>query len=299
MLCTGDIYTKVTKGASIELQLDGSNTNGAETELTDVPSDQPEFQQLSCSEQEELMVKLYEDEKSMLKLQFGDIVIETCNSVEKRTTVEKFAESILALGAYDPVCGVQGRSLLENHNEEINNAGTISKIFIILKTYWNFLTYEVLEYIIKEFGDDSDKERLKNYNKDLQNFCEHRTSELPPESGNDNTLTLKQEQFRVKLNFHEDSTCKDLLQIRGRIAKVLKINLAALVLTCVDEGCVQLTFLIPKFLAQEIFPLSDEQTSALFKIASIIRLECGHYMFEVGMINFCTCIIISICIVSM
>ena len=276
---------------SIELQLEGSDTsttNGAKTELTDAPlSKQPEFKKLSLSEQEKLMVKLYEDEKNM-KLQFGSLVTETRESVEKRTTVEKFAVSILALGAYEPVCEVRGRSLLEDHNEEINSAETIAKIFTILNAYWNYLTYEILEYIIKHFGDDSDKDKLKNYNKDLQEFCKRRIFELPPESGNDKTLSPKQEQFRVKLNFRKDSTCKDLLQIRGRIAKILKVNLAALVLSRVDEGCVQLTFLIPKFVAQELFPLSCEQTSALSKDASVTRMEYGHYIFEVGLLDHCT-----------
>ena len=272
----------------MELPLEGSNTsttNGAKTELTDALSKQPEFQQLSLSEQEKLMVKLYEDEKNM-KLQFGSLVTKTRDSVEKQTTVEKFAVSILALGAYEPVCEVRGRSLLEDYSEEINSAETISKIFIILNAYWNYLTYEVLEYIIKEFGDHLDKERLENYNKDLQEFCKRRIFELPPASGNDKT-SPKQERFRVKLNFRKDSTCKDLLQIRGRISKILKVNLAALVLTRVDEGCVQLTFLIPRFVAQELFPLSCEQASALSKEASVIRLECGQYIFEVGMITVC------------
>ena len=305
MFCTEDIHTGVTNDAGIELQPEGrktsapdcatmellpegsktSTTNGAKTQLTDVLSKQPLFQQLSRSEQENLIVKLYEDEKN-IKLQFGGLVTETRKSVEKRTTVEEFAGSILALGPYDPVCEVQGRSLLEDHSEEIESAGTIPAIFLILNAYWNYLTYEVLEYIIKHFGDDTDKERLKDYNKDLQNFCKRRIFELPPESGNDRTVSQKQEEFTVKLNFRKDSTCKDLLQIRGRIAKILKVNMAALVLTRVDEGCVQLTFLIPKFLAREIFPLSDEQTSALFKL-QVIRLECGHYRFEVELISVC------------
>ena len=41
------------------------------------------------------------------------------------------------------------------------------------------------------------------------------------------------------------------------------------------------TFLSPKFVAQEIFPLSNEQMSALSKDVSVIRLECGDHTFEV------------------
>ena len=283
---TGDVHSSDTNGASMELQSQGSNTsstNGAKTGLTNVLSKQPEFQKLSPAEKDNLVVKLYEDEKNM-KLQFASLVTRTRKSVEKQTTVEEFAGSILALGAYDPACEVQGRSLLEDRSEEIISAITIPAIFIILNGYWNYLTFEVLEYIIREFGDNTDKERLKSYNEDLQEFCKRRIFELPPESGSDHTLTPKQTRFKVKLDFRKDSTCKDLLLIRGRIAKILKVNVAALVLSRVDEGCVQLTFLIPKFLVQEIFPLSNKQKSALSEIPSFIRLECGERMFEVGII---------------
>ena len=259
---------------------DARSASDVNTGLTDVLSKQPEFQQLSTSEQEELMVMLYDDEKS-IKLLFGKLVVKTRDSIEERIPVVKFTGNILALGAFEPAPGERDQSLLDEHKEEICRAGSISEIFIILNTYWNYLTYEILEYIIELYGTSDDAERLKNYNKKLYKFCKRRIFELPPESSNGNTLSPKQERFRVKLNLRKDITYQQLLVIRGRIAKILKIRLATLVLSRVDEGCVQLTFLIPKFVTQEIFPLSCEQTSALRKDVSVIRLECGDYVFEV------------------
>ena len=226
------------------------------------------------------MVTLYDDEKSM-RLQFVKLVTKTRDSVEERVPVVKFAGSILTLGAYDPAPGERNPALLDEHSEEIKRAGSISEIFKILSTYWSYLTYEILEAIIELYGTSDDDERLRKYNKELYEFCKRRSFELPPESSNGNTLSPKQERFLVKLNVRKDITCEQLLQIRGRIAKILKINLAALVLRRVDKGCVQLLFLIPKFVAREIFPLSQEKTSALSKDVSVIRLECGYFVFEV------------------
>ena len=259
---------------------DARSANDINTGLTDVLSKQPEFQQLSTSEQEELMVMLYDDEKSM-KRQFCKLVVKTHDSIQKRIPVDEFAGSILALGAYDPAPGERNPALLDEHSEEIKRAGSISEIFKILSAYWNYLNYEILEDIIELYGTSDDAERLRNYSEELHKFCKRRSFELPPDSGNGNTLSPKQAKFRVKLNLHEDITYEQLLQIRGRIAKILKIRLAALVLSRVEEGCVQLLFLIPKFVAQEIFPLSQEQTSALCKAVSLIRLECESYTFEV------------------
>ena len=228
--------------------------------------------------QEELKVKLYEDDRN-IKLQFASLVARTCDSIEHRISVVNFATKILALGAFEPAPGSRDPSLLDEHKEEIKKAQSISEMFVILDSYWNYLTYDVLEYIIQHCGTDDDEENLKCYNEKLDKFCKRRIVEL---SGN--TLNPKQKKLTVKLNFREDSTGKDLLQIRGRIAEILNVNVAVLFLMSMDEGCVQLTFLIPKFVAEEIFPLSDEQTSALSKDVSVISLECGQYIFEVGII---------------
>ena len=66
------------------------------------------------------------------------------------------------------------RSLLDEHREEINRATTISEIFNILCAYWNYLSYEVLEYIIEHYGTSDDTERLKSYDEEVAKFCECR-----------------------------------------------------------------------------------------------------------------------------
>ena len=252
------------------------------TESTDVLSNRPSFQQLSSSEKEELKAMLDDDEEKM-KLQFGLMVTKTRDSVEKQTTVVKFAGSILALGAYDPAPEVQDRSLLHEHRVEIKGAKAISDIFIILSAYWNYLNYEILKYIIELYGTSEDIERLEKYNQKLHNFCKRRIFELPETSNETgNVQNEKQAKFVVKLDVQENITCKQVLQIRRRIAKIFRINVAALTISQMDIGCVQLTFLIPKFLVQEVFPLSSKQISALSKDASVISLECGSYSCKVG-----------------
>ena len=255
-----------------------STASGAKAEFT--LSRQPPFQQLSPSKQEELTIILDDNVREMKRL-FGSLVTKTHHSVQNRIPVKEFAVSMLALGAYEPAPGERGQPLLNEHREEIKRAESIAEIFNILSAYWNYLSYEVLEYIIEQYGTHEDIGRLRSYDEELQNFCKRRIFELPlPKSGN-GTGCPRQEEFSFKLNVHEDITIKELLQIKGRIAKILHVKPAILIIDRIDPGCVQLTFLIPKFVAQEIFPLSKEQTSALCRDASVIRLVCGDHVFEV------------------
>ena len=258
---------------------EAETTSTTDTGLTSVLSIQPPFQQLSSSEQEELKEMLCDDVRKMQRL-FGSLVSKTSDSVEERIPVVNFARHILALGAYDPAPGERDRSLLDEHRQEIKGAKSISEIFIILSAYWNYLNCEVLEYIIEDYGTSDDIERLRKYNETLHDFCKRRIFELPmPVRGNgtENKLSPKQEKLHIKLDVREDIPSEQFNQIKGKIAKILHVRPATLQIYSIDKGCVQLTFLIPKFVAQEIFPLSSEQKSAL-KDASVIRLECGPYI---------------------
>ena len=263
-----------------------SNTNSANgVNKKYVLNSQPSFQQLNPSEKEELEAKLYTDVRKM-KYRFGCLVTRTRDSVEERIPTGKFAGSILALGAYEPAPEEEDQSLLNEHKEEIKMAKSISDIFLILSAYWNYLSYEILEFTIELYGTDDDKKRLKSYNEELHNFCKRRLFELSlPENGSStgNASNPKLKRFKVKLNVRECITCQDLLRIKERIAEILHVNLATLIIDRVDPGCVQLTFLIPNFVAQKIFPLSNKQIAVLSKDTSMIRLECGIYVFEVYM----------------
>ena len=283
------VRVNVADNGSQELQsaLEGkqSNTNTANGVITEyVLNSQPSFQQLSPSEKEELKAELYTDVRKM-KYRFGCLVTRTRDSVEERIPTKKFVGSILALGAYEPAPEEQDQSLLDEHKKEIKMAKSISDIFIILSAYWNYLCYEILEYTIELYGTDDDKKRLKSYNEELHNFCKRRLELSLPENGSStgNASNPKQKRFEVKLNVRERITRQDLLRIRERIAEILHVNLATLIIDRVDTGCVQLTFLIPNFVAQKIFPLSNKQIAVLSKDTSMIRLECGIYVFEVYM----------------
>lgn len=260
--------------------------NSTSTGLTSALAIQPSFQKLNSSEQDELMAKLYNDEESM-KLQFGSLVTETCYSVQRNVSIDIFRASILALRAYEPTPGERDRSLLGAHSGEIQAAKSNAEIFPILYPYMNYLNYEILEYIINGHGTSDDHVRLKNYREKLTIFCERRIFEVPMLGRDTNNTSPNQVKFVVKFDKPEGITIKESLQIRKQIAKILHITVAAFVIYRVDVGCVQLTFLIPEFVSQEIIPLSCEQTSVLSKDVSVIWLKCGQYIYKVYA-NFCT-----------
>ena len=122
------VHVSDTNSSSQELQSGlqhehsiSTNPNGASTGSSNVLSRNPPFLHLSASEQEELKAMLDDDVREM-KRQFVFLVTKTRDSVEERIPVGKYATSILALGAYEPVPEERNKSLLNEYREEIKMA---------------------------------------------------------------------------------------------------------------------------------------------------------------------------------
>ena len=80
----------------------------------------------------------------------------------------------------------------------------------------------------------------------------------------------------------EDCIFSQTWGFRHKLSEILRVSSQSILRLCrVEKGCFQLTFQVPSFLQQEIFPLSREQERAL-EAVGIIRLTCGEYQFADG-----------------
>ena len=73
---------KLQSGSRDPETSNGSTVSGASTELTCAVAIQPSFQKLNLNDQDGLLAKLYDDERSM-KLEFASLVTATCYSVQE------------------------------------------------------------------------------------------------------------------------------------------------------------------------------------------------------------------------
>ena len=66
----------------------------------------------------------------------------------------------------------------------------------------------------------------------------------------------RREKITIKLDL-SDKRIERLRDVKSAIAKVLRVNKAALFVDSVKEGSIQIVFLVPQFVVQCLFPLSD------------------------------------------
>ena len=205
---------------------------------------------------------------------------------EQNVSVDKLVAHLLSLRAFDPVYKDSQKPALQTFFQELQNAGSIEKVLFIIRDYFSFFNYRVIEHIVDGLGTDKDKVELQNYEKDFDEYSKRRVYECPPEYGS--KIDADHRYLVVKVDsMYEDFTVKELKKFQYRLSRILHVSPQSVLRLCrVEEGCLQLIFQVPSFVQQEIFPLSSEQESAL-AAEGVIRLTCGNYQFAAKVCSYC------------
>ena len=226
----------------------------------------------------------FESEKIIMR--FQELLSSTVKSLIKRNVSrDELLIHVMALGAFKPVFEKSQVPAFHHYFKELSAADTILKVFLVLKDYFSFFNYHIIEHIIKELGTDEDKAELQKYKDDFNQYAKRRIFECLPEFGP--VSDADHADVFVKLDSqYDDYTVAEIKRFSHKLSEILHISSQGVLHLCrVDEGCFQLMFQVPLFVQQQIFPLSREQEKALANMG-IIRLTCGEYQFLVNLSVF-------------
>ena len=255
------------------------NENGCPTPISTTSS----FPYLSVSgltddQQEELKIRLFEESKVMV-IKFQHLISIVYESLcERNVPVKKLVTHLFSLGVLDPVSKGSQKPLLQTFQQELRNAESIEDVLWVIKDYFSFFNYDVLEHIVDGLGTEQDKVHFHNYKKEFQQYSKRRIYECPPVYGPMSDIGHINLVLKID-SVYEQFTMKELKSFRYRLSKIFYVTPQSVLRLCqVEEGCLQLIFQVPLFVQQEIFPLSSEQERAL-EAEGVIRLTCGDYQF--------------------
>ena len=77
----------------------------------------------------------------------------------------------MTLGAFDPVFKEPQVPLFQYCFKELKTADTILKVFLVLKDYFSFFNYDIIEHIIKVLGIEEDKANLESYKSTFNRYA--------------------------------------------------------------------------------------------------------------------------------
>ena len=216
----------------------------------------PYLDHSTLTENEQLLLKgkLMDDTTNMICL-FADTEDSVLVSLEEQNIgvgrLRNFAEHLVKkMGTKEDI-------------ECLRRSASVADVFCALHPFKSFFNYEVIERIAKNFGSKEDRQRIEEYVSKFNQFCERSVFEVPPNIFHDSDPRPGEKVFSIKFTPEEHASLGDIANVRWKLANILGIDILALQLCSITDGCVCLRFLISAQVAEEIFPLSQSVRSAL------------------------------------
>ncbi len=174
----------------------------------------------------------------------------------------------------------ESNMLLADQQEDLRRAASVDEIFVIVSPFWSFLDFEILEDVIKMFGADSDH-NLAEYITELKEFLN--TWKVEPCK----ISRLDDDKKRTKLCFKLDTDSLAIYRdLKVAIARIFEVDVHALHLHSIEDGCIQLIFLCLEMVHLSVqkrdhFAQLSQLTPSVLKV-SIICGSTSEVIFEVS-----------------
>ena len=152
---------------------------------------------------------------------------------------------------------------MKKEKKQLRRAKSVSEVFVALHPFKSFLHYEIVEIIGKKYGSSDDHRLIDKYISKFKKFCRRSVFEVPPNIFHDSDPKPTDKIFSVLFTPEEYATLGDVVAVRRKLAKILGIPLHSLRLYKIERGSVRMSFLIPKKIAEKIFPLPQGKIRVL------------------------------------
>ena len=158
--------------------------------------------------------------------------------------------------------------LLQGVKDELEKASTVCQIFDVINSCTSFINCELYECMVIDHHIDQAQEVLR-YSEHLKNYFErHKISEFIEISPKLKKCTDKSKKL---IDVKKTSKLAKVIEIKKEVARIFKILPSAIHLYTIDDGCVDVTFCLPRLIADLIFPPECEKT------LSCREMEKFHY----------------------
>lgn len=207
----------------------------------------------------------YETEK--MDITFSELLDELRVSM-KRIPVEELRSTLLLLPAFkSSTHSTLHISALEDYKKALTNATTVNDIFKVIRDSCTFIKFDIIQYLVKRLGNEDDNANLTKYEEKFETYAKNRAIDCPSTC---RSQASSKADMVIKIDSSFDGySLRDLEDFHTKVCEILQISPYSLFLCCVNKGCVIVTYQIPTFIQQVVFPLSRNKnlilnTSVLF-----------------------------------
>ena len=142
---------------------------------------------------------------------------------EQNVPVGRLVAHLLSLRAFDPVYNDSQKPALQSFIKELRSAESIEDVLFIIRDYFSFFNYRVIEHIVEGLGTDRDRAELQNYERDFDEYSNQKVYECPPEYGSKSNADHADLVVKVDSVFDE-FTVKELKKFQYRLGQIFCVH---------------------------------------------------------------------------
>ena len=197
---------------------------------------------------------------------------------QKRTSPSDITPFLIGLEAYTPIFKGKKQLLFQQVYDEMKTAENVMQMMGKIQPYFSFFDFDILEHIIENCCTDGVDVRaqLESYKIDFAGYISRRIFELPSSISKHGDSDQRDVVVKLDSTFEECSGCH-LKLFQQNLSELLHVSFKGVLrLRDIKLGCFELTFQVPFFVAEAIFPLTEAQERGL-PTCNVLRLSCGDY----------------------
>ena len=236
------------------------------------------YKDLSEDEKRVLKARLKRDSTKIM-LSFHKLLSTFYKSLlARKVPAKQLVTHLSVIDAFEPIARSSPSHLIHEHSDVLNSVTDVEGVMKVIKLYSSFFNYEVLEHMIGQVGSDEDNQNLQKYKEEFIQYARRRIYECPSQMGVKNKRGHVDMIMKLDSKYDDYSLSATKDDLRVALGELLHITPETLYLCEIDDGCILLTFQIPHFVQEVIFPLSAEQETTLLELG-VLQLTCGDYHF--------------------
>ena len=195
--------------------------------------------------------------------------------VNQRVDVEMFVLFLMNVPGYG------GKSLFDTEVSKLREATRLVDVFKIVSDRCSWFNHSLVEQIIKKYckGNKEVEKAHKEYCTHLKKYCKQRVRKFPLKK-KFGSRGKKDVPMDIKVDREWDNIrIEQLEEVVFNVARILDVQRHVLMLSSVQQGCAQLTLLVPSYLPDAVLPLTAQQEASMVEIG-VTDLQCGSYHFS-------------------
>ena len=202
----------------------------------------------------------------------------------KRISVEQVIEALTSMPADDLE---EHKQFLKENLSDLSESSNMSELIGKLSLlYWDYLSYQLLEYLIKEFGLEVERE-MEVYKLDLQRFRQKTPLALFCQSQKRRRRKPSEEfqEMVAEFDWPHEVTLEVVEQFRQEFPYNYKLRDCAMMLAVVRPGSFIVTWFIPESIVKK---LKEDIPQRILKKYTVVNLQiAGVRVYPLPQVRLC------------